>query len=94
MTVGDLKHIEILTRYSMQSNGGFTMADNEIAIKARETAQGIINTLLETRANGGNTDLEIILIRTFETLSNVHKKAVGKGLIIREDWIIQEEATE
>ena len=67
------------------------MTDNEIAIKARETAQGVINTLLETRKNGGNTDLEAILIRTFETLSNVHRKAVGKGLIIREDWVVQEE---
>jgi len=67
------------------------MGDVELANQTRETAQGIVNNILTARKRG-NTKLEAILIRTFHTLSNIHKKAVGKGLIVNETWTVEAEA--
>ena len=65
------------------------MTDREIAEQARKTAQGILDTIRDTRARGDNAT-EAILIRTFHTLSEVHRKAVGTGLRVAENWTVEE----
>lgn len=65
------------------------MDNRKIAEQARKTAQGIVETILATRARGDNKT-EAILIRTFHTLSNVHLKAVGRALRVNDNWEIEE----
>ena len=68
--------------------------DVKTAQQAKKTAQNIVDLIVATNKRGGDEyGVIATAVKTFNTLSDVYKKAMGqgKGLMITEDWQVIEE---